>query len=415
MPLKIMKIRTIVLSAFLVGQLGSFAFAQAPKLTAPLVPGIVAPDFVVQTVDGKELRLSDFKGRVVVLDFWATWCGPCIASFPHTQEIAAKYQKQGVIVLASGTSDTNAKFKEWIPKNQSKYPNLRFAFDYLHERGSADFDGRTSSHLYGVQGIPTQFVIGTNGVIKSVAVGNEPGDMRLEAGLAKAGVAVDAATLAQATQFEKELAAKEAQAAEERIKAAPELAKAAEEAKKPMHTELGSLKAGDTIPAFSVTDAAGKVVSLSDFRGKTLILDFWMIPSESRMAASAATMARLSDLAVKYKEQGVVVVNVCTSASKEKFDQWVAANRNTYAFVTAYDPVGLAVKDSAVKPLVITLSGAKRVTLPLAVLINTDSQFVGQAYGNNVTGDGLAMLLQRAGVKLAADDLPKATATVPEN
>ena len=266
-----------------------------------------------------------------------------------------------------------------------------------------------------MQGIPTQFVIGADGVIKAVAVGNEPGDMRLEAGLANAGVAVDTATLARANQFERELAEKEAKAAAELAKAAPELAKAAEEAKKPMHTEFGSLKAGDTMPPFTVAGADGKAVSLSDFKGKTLVLGFWMVPSEARAKASAAAMSRLSDLAVKYRDQGVAVLNVCTAAPKEKFDEWVVSNRNKYAFVTAYDPVGAPTKDSPVRSLVIALSGAKRVTLPLAVMVNANGKFAGYAYGPQVEGDGLAMLLQRAGVKLAADDLPKAPSRVPEN
>ena len=104
---------------------------------------------------------------LLILDFWATWCGPCIASFPHTQQMAAKYKDQDVVVLAAGTSDTIEKFKEWIPKNQPKYPDLRFTYD-PKERGSSEFENRASQKLYHVEGIPTQFVIGRDGVIASV-------------------------------------------------------------------------------------------------------------------------------------------------------------------------------------------------------------------------------------------------------
>jgi thiol-disulfide isomerase/thioredoxin len=76
----------------------------------------------MHTIDDKEVHLADFKGKVVVLDFWATWCGPCISSFPHTQKLAAKYKDQDVVVLASGTSDTIAAFKKWIPANQTGMP-----------------------------------------------------------------------------------------------------------------------------------------------------------------------------------------------------------------------------------------------------------------------------------------------------
>ncbi|MFM7749339.1 MAG: TlpA family protein disulfide reductase, partial [Opitutaceae bacterium] len=162
-------------------------------LSAPAVPqptlaaGATAPDFTTVDVAGKEVRLSDFKGKILVLDFWATWCGPCIASFPHTQEVAAKYKDQGVVVLAAGTSDTKEKFLQWIPANQGKYPDIRFTYD-PKERG----DDRASAKLYRVRGIPTQFIIGRDGVIAAVVVGNSPGDARAEASLAKLGVKVDA-------------------------------------------------------------------------------------------------------------------------------------------------------------------------------------------------------------------------------
>ncbi len=171
------------------------AAAPAPKVEL-LKAGAVAPDFVTQDVAGKDVRLSDFKGKVVVLDFWATWCGPCLNSLPHTQEVAKHYADQGVVVLASCTSDTRAKFEEWVKANQDKYPDLKFSCD-PNERGSATFNERASRKLYGVSGIPTQFVIGRDGKIANALVGYTAGDVRLEAALAQIGVKVDPAVRAR--------------------------------------------------------------------------------------------------------------------------------------------------------------------------------------------------------------------------
>jgi thiol-disulfide isomerase/thioredoxin len=160
-----------------------------------LSAGTVAPDFTSKDFAGKEVKLSDSKDKVVVLDFWATWCGPCMLSLPHTQEVAKQYKDQGVVVLAVCTSDTRAKFEEWTKTNQVKYPDISFACD-LNEQGSATYADRVSLKLYGVSGIPTQFIIGRDGKIAATLVGYRLGDVKLEALLARASIKVDPAVAA---------------------------------------------------------------------------------------------------------------------------------------------------------------------------------------------------------------------------
>jgi peroxiredoxin len=157
-----------------------------------LTVGTMAPDFTSIDAAGNPVRVSDFKGRVVVLDFWATWCGPCIASMPHTQEVAAKYQDQGVVVLAACTSDRRALFEKWVATNQGKYPDIIFTHDPLEK--SPD---RVARKLYGVGGIPQQFVIDREGRIVAHVTGYLKGEAILDAALAKAGIAVDPALVAK--------------------------------------------------------------------------------------------------------------------------------------------------------------------------------------------------------------------------
>ncbi len=154
----------------------------------PLQPGAAAPDFVSKDVTGQEIRLGNIiKNKIVVLDFWATWCGPCMKSMPHAQAVAKKFKDQDVVVLAVCTSDTRADFVRWVRAKRPAYPNISFTCD-PNERGSATYEERASQKLYGVEGIPTQFVIGKDGKIAATFVGYQEGDDRLEKALAKLGV-----------------------------------------------------------------------------------------------------------------------------------------------------------------------------------------------------------------------------------
>lgn len=173
--------RTVALIVFatLLNLSGAFAAGNGP-----LQPGAAAPDFASKDATGQEIRLANIKNKIVVLDFWATWCGPCMKSMPHAQEVAKKFKDQDVVVLAVCTSDTRANFTKWVQAKRSVYPNISFTCD-PNERGSANYEQRASQKLYGVEGIPTQFVIGKDGKIAATFVGYQEGDDRLEKALAK--------------------------------------------------------------------------------------------------------------------------------------------------------------------------------------------------------------------------------------
>lgn len=165
------------------------------KTVATLKAGQAAPDFTTIDIDGNEVKISDYRGKVIVLDFWATWCGPCMKAMPHLQQVATDYKDQGVVVLGSGTRDTRAAFEKWMGINGEKYPDIVWSMDPA-ERGSE----RASRALYGVAGIPTQFIIGRDGVIVEVTVGYLPGEVLVDAALAKAGIEVSEETLAKAVE-----------------------------------------------------------------------------------------------------------------------------------------------------------------------------------------------------------------------
>jgi thiol-disulfide isomerase/thioredoxin len=131
-------------------------FIENPHLAAMHM----APPFTFTTTDGEEMSLDDMNGKVVLLDFWATWCGPCKEALPEIKKIAKDFAGQPLVVVSISLDSDDLAWKAFIQKNEMTWPQYRDATGAL-------------STAYNAASIPRYFTIDTDGVLQSVKVGSD--------------------------------------------------------------------------------------------------------------------------------------------------------------------------------------------------------------------------------------------------
>lgn len=126
--------------------------------------GTTAPDFTAQTTDGNEISLADYRGQVVIIEFWGAWCSPCRQSLPHLAELAEGYAEQGVVALLVSTDNAASAAASYLEQNEFDGFVSLWAPGGKRENAIAQ--------LYGVAdpdvGIPRTFVLDRQGVIRYV-------------------------------------------------------------------------------------------------------------------------------------------------------------------------------------------------------------------------------------------------------
>jgi peroxiredoxin len=114
--------------------------------------GVANLDLTLKDMNGNDVKLADYRGKVILLNVWATWCGPCQAEIPELVEAYNKYKDQGVVIVGVSLDDTAETLRDYAPKKQMNYPVLLMRDEFDEAYGP-------------IFGVPISFFIGRDGKI----------------------------------------------------------------------------------------------------------------------------------------------------------------------------------------------------------------------------------------------------------
>lgn len=264
--------------------------------------GKPAPTFTLKTPEGKTVSLADYKGKAVLLNFWATWCGPCKLEMPWLIELQKKYAAQGFTVLGISEDDGSPKLvADFASKMGINYPVLLS-------------DDKLNKAYGGVDYLPTSYYIGRDGKI-AIETGGVISQAQIEQNIQKILAPPGAASTQAAASPD------------------PSTPSASDDAMPQMSGQLA--------PAFTLKTPDGKPLSLADYKGKAVLLNFW----GTWCGPCKLELPWLMELQKKYAARGFTVLGVAENEDSPKnVSDFAAKMKVNYPLVMGDDTMNKAYK-----------------------------------------------------------------------
>jgi peroxiredoxin len=166
---RLLVLTLVVVVALLLATVG----CQCGRDSAPVARvGRPAPEFTLPALDGQPVSLSALKGKPIMVNFWATWCGPCVHEVPYIQETYQVWSGKGLVILAVNLGESLSQVQGFVQENQLSFPVL------------LDGGGEVAGQ-YGVRAIPTTVFIDGEGITRNIKQGSYPSRAAIEVDLKK--------------------------------------------------------------------------------------------------------------------------------------------------------------------------------------------------------------------------------------
>ena len=261
--------------------------------------GKPAPGFQVKDLNGKELSLKKLHGQVVLLDFWATWCGPCIAEMPNVKKTYEKYKDQKFQIIGISLDRSIEPLKSFVKKEGLAWHQY---FD----------NARILSTMYQVNAIPSTFLIDGEGIIRKTNLRGRSLETAVAA-LVKENLAIPAHTHPNTPE----------KGSQPQSIPATKLIKMKTDSQTDENLESRianpSEWVGKPAPDFQVKNIKGEELSLKDFRGQVVFLDFWA----TWCGPCIAEMPKVKKTYEKYKDQKFEIIGISLDRSQPPLDAYV--------------------------------------------------------------------------------------------